>query len=80
ALWMVQRALFGPKRSEARPPDLSAREVAAAAAMVAAIVWLGLYPQPLLRTAGQGLSHLGEQVQAAQPDGKGALQAQGENP
>jgi NADH:ubiquinone oxidoreductase subunit 4 (subunit M) len=28
------------------------------AAMVAAIVWLGLYPQPVLNTAKQSLHHL----------------------
>lgn len=67
ALWMVQRALFGHKKREEKIADLSIREIAAAAAMVVVLVWLGLYPRPLLNTARQGLTHIRENMQMAQP-------------
>ncbi|MEJ2031787.1 MAG: NADH-quinone oxidoreductase subunit M [Deltaproteobacteria bacterium] len=72
ALWMVQRALFGQKRSDEKIIDLSLREIAASAAMVAVIVWLGFYPWPLLHTARQGLTHIRENVQMSQPAGSPA--------
>jgi len=58
ALWIMQRAFHGPERPGSKPADLSRRETAAMAAMIVVIVWLGLYPQPVLETARLPLEHL----------------------
>lgn len=58
ALWMVQRAFFGQKAQEWKIKDLSARETAVMAAMIAAILWIGLYPRPVIDTAGQGIENV----------------------
>jgi NADH-quinone oxidoreductase subunit M len=56
ALWLVQQAFHGPEPRTAgnRPArrlwGLSAREVVMFAAAIAVLVWLGLYPQTLVRT------------------------------
>jgi NADH-quinone oxidoreductase subunit M len=60
SLWMMQRVFFGPRTEERAWPDLSGREMAIAAALIAALVWLGLYPQPVLRTAQPSLEALRE--------------------
>jgi len=51
ALWMVQRIFLGPRRDEAAVQDLSGRNLCIAAALIAALLWLGLYPQPVLQRA-----------------------------
>src|SRR5204863_8984384 len=47
----LQRVLYNPldKPQNARLPDLSARELAVLLPLVACIVWLGVYPAPVLR-------------------------------
>jgi len=47
----LQRVIYNPldKPENARLPDLSARELAVLLPLVACIVWLGVYPAPLLR-------------------------------
>ena len=57
-LWLVQRTFQGPVPQGLRLPDISMREGITMGAMVLVIVWLGLYPQPVLNTAGQGLNNL----------------------
>ena len=52
AVWMMQTTFFGSVRPELRFPDLSFRETAVTAAMVIAIVWTGLNPQPILDASG----------------------------
>src|SRR5438105_15647418 len=49
-LWMYQRAMFGPKGKAAEHgvPDLTVREWATVVPLLAAIVFIGVYPQPLL--------------------------------
>ena len=60
ALWLVQATFQGPARAEAgadavrgplRIADLGIREMAIAIALVLAIVWLGVYPQPFVDAA-----------------------------
>jgi NADH-quinone oxidoreductase subunit M len=58
SLWLIQAVFHGPKKEQWRLTDLSARETAVMAALIGAIVWLGLYPQPVLNTAEQSLIHL----------------------
>jgi len=58
ALWLIQQAFHGPPRRTAALADLNAREWAALLAMGAALVWLGLYPQPALDAAAPALENL----------------------
>jgi len=48
---LVQRAFHGPNRHGWQLPDLSRREALALVPMMAALLWLGLYPQPIFNTA-----------------------------
>jgi NADH-quinone oxidoreductase subunit M len=48
-LWMYQRTMTGPVRPEvAHMPDLKARELWAVGPLIALIVFLGVYPKPIL--------------------------------
>jgi NADH-quinone oxidoreductase subunit M len=47
-LWSFQRIMHGPPRESVRHPDLSLREYAILVPIVAAIVFVGVYPKPLL--------------------------------
>ena len=50
-LWAIQRILFNPldKPENEHIPDLNRRELLLMAPLVAGIVWLGVYPAPVLR-------------------------------
>ena len=50
-LWAIQRILFNPldKTENEHIPDLNRRELAVMIPLVACIVWLGVYPAPVLR-------------------------------
>ena len=50
-LWAVQRVFFNPLANPDNEGvrDLNARELAVLVPLVAAMLWMGLYPQPLLR-------------------------------
>ncbi len=50
-LWALQRILFNPldKPENMHIPDLNKRELALLAPLVAVIIWLGVYPAPVLR-------------------------------
>jgi NADH-quinone oxidoreductase subunit M len=60
SLRIVQRVFHGA-RPEGIPAltDLSARELVVLGALVVALVWIGLYPQPLIETARQTIGQLG---------------------
>jgi NADH-quinone oxidoreductase subunit M len=64
-LWAIQRILFNPldKRENVHIPDLNAREIAIAVPIVIAILWLGLYPAPVLRRMEPAAAKVVEQVQ-----------------
>jgi len=51
ALWMIQRAFQGPIVAGRKLDDLSVRETAIFAVLIGTIVWLGVYPQPVLDAA-----------------------------
>ena len=51
SLWLIYRVFQGPQRQTATAPDLGGRELAIFAGIIAATVWLGVYPQPVLNTA-----------------------------
>ena len=50
-LWAVQRILFNPldKPENEHIPDMNRRELALMAPLLAGIIWLGVYPAPVLR-------------------------------
>ena len=50
-LWAVQRILFNPldKAENEHIPDMNRRELLLMAPLLAGIVWLGVYPAPVLR-------------------------------
>ena len=62
ALWMIQRAFHGVAEKPQSVGDLSLREATTLAAMLIALLWLGLYPQPVFRTAQPVLEHLQQTV------------------
>jgi len=79
SLWLIQRTFFGVKREDLSIPDLRGREMTIMAIMIAAIVWIGLYPQPLISTTKPSLNDLRQNVCVIQsrenvlrvPDAKG---------
>jgi NADH-quinone oxidoreductase subunit M len=58
ALWMIQQVFHGPAREDWKLADLGGREMVAMLAMIAALVWLGLYPQPALNVAAPAIESL----------------------
>jgi len=58
SLWIIQRAFHGPNFHRWSIPDLSGREMAAMAVMIASLVWLGLYPQPVFDTSRHAIENL----------------------
>ncbi len=58
ALWIIQRAFHGPNEQNWHIPDLSVRETVVLTAMIASLVWLGLFPQPVFDTSGQALKNM----------------------
>jgi NADH-quinone oxidoreductase subunit M len=64
---MVQRAFHGPNVHQWKIADLNGRELLIMVPMMALLLWLGLYPQPVLRTfssAWQNLRHSASSVMA----------------
>src|SRR5437588_1601342 len=59
-LYLYQRTMFGkvenPKNE--RLPDLSLRELATFAPLIALAVWIGLYPSPFLRRLETSVQHI----------------------
>lgn len=58
ALRLIQRALQGPNVHQWRLPDLSWREAVMAGSMIAALLWLGFYPRPVIDTFRPALDRL----------------------
>jgi NADH-quinone oxidoreductase subunit M len=50
-LWLYQRVMFGPvtNPSNEKLPDLNLREFCCLAPLVLAALWIGIFPQPILR-------------------------------
>ncbi len=61
ALRFVQRAFQGENTHGWQLPDLRWREGAVVACMMAALLWLGLYPRPVTDTFGPAMTRLIEQ-------------------
>jgi NADH-quinone oxidoreductase subunit M len=58
ALRLVQRTVHGPNTGGWHLPDLTVRDMAIMAILIASLVWLGLFPQPVLDTADPVLRSL----------------------
>ncbi len=58
ALWIVQRTFHGENRGGWSFADLRAREAGVLAALIGALLWLGLYPQPVFDVARAALASL----------------------
>jgi NADH-quinone oxidoreductase subunit M len=68
-LWALERMLFGPvqhKENESLP-DLSVRELLVLAPLLVCIVWIGIYPAPILRRVEASAQSLVAQVEAVSP-------------
>ena len=63
ALRMVQRAFQGPNTNAWQLSDLTPRDGVMMAAMIAGLLWLGLYPQPVLDTFGPAMDNLQREAQ-----------------
>jgi NADH-quinone oxidoreductase subunit M len=57
-LRFMQGAFYGPNTNQWSIPDLSPREAVIYAPMMAILLWLGLYPQPVLRTFQPAMHNL----------------------
>jgi len=66
-LWALQRILFNPldKPENEHIPDLNRRELAILAPLIAAIIWLGIYPAPVLRRMETSAQQLVDRMQGA---------------
>jgi len=64
-LWMFQRAMFGPVTHDENRglADLTPRELTVLVPVLVLIVWIGIYPQPFLRTTEATVNQLLAQVQ-----------------
>jgi NADH-quinone oxidoreductase subunit M len=65
-LWAIQRILFNPlaRRENEHIPDLNRRELALMTFLVAAIIWIGIYPAPVLRRMETSASRFVESVES----------------
>lgn len=68
-LWLYRRVMFGPltKPELKELLDLNGREVATLLPIVGLVLWLGIYPAPLLDAIEPAVQHLVKQVCASQP-------------
>jgi NADH-quinone oxidoreductase subunit M len=51
SLWIIQRVFHGPNTRNWKLADFNPRELVMMGSMIAVILWLGLYPQPILNTS-----------------------------
>ncbi|WP_439105862.1 NADH-quinone oxidoreductase subunit M [Congregibacter sp.] len=65
ALWLMQQSFYGEPKADRRMSDFGLREMSAMAVMMMALLWMGLYPQPLLELAGPMLRGVTEMLPTA---------------
>lgn len=59
SLWILQKAFQGPVKIE-KMADLSFREMGILGLLVLGLLWIGFYPQPILKAADQALVALNQ--------------------
>jgi len=66
-LWAIQRILFNPldQAENEKIPDLSLREILVLAPLLACILWIGVYPAPILRRTQASAQALVSSVRGA---------------
>ena len=67
SLWMMQQTFQGAPRDGLEMPDFGSREMLTMAVMMIALIWLGLYPQPVLDLAAPVINGLSEQFSLRMP-------------
>jgi len=65
SLWLVQRVFHGEGEGKRPLVDASVREMTVMGIMIAALVFLGIYPQPVLKTAEHTLKHSIQSIEPA---------------
>ena len=58
SLWLMQQTFQGAPDEQRQMKDFQGREMLAMGAMIVALLWLGLYPQPILDLAQPVLDSL----------------------
>ncbi len=68
-LWALQRVIFNPldKHENEKLTDLSARELAVLVPLLAGILWIGVYPKPILERMEPSARQFIESVRPAAP-------------
>jgi len=68
-LWALQRIIFNPldKPENSDVPDLNRRELALLVPLIAVIIWLGVYPAPVLKRMEGSAQLLVNRVEGAAP-------------
>lgn len=63
-LWMLQRVVLGQPRTPAisQLSDLSMREMATVIPLAVLVLWIGLYPSPLMEMMDSSVTHLVQQM------------------
>lgn len=69
ALILVQKVFHGQPREHWQVPDLGRRHMTVMLAIIAIVVWLGVYPNPVLDTAQVALAGLRQPVATASSSG-----------
>ena len=67
ALILIQKTFQGEPREGLTLAELTRRDTIIMAALIVAIVWLGLYPQPVFNTAEPALASLRQLVTGVAP-------------
>lgn len=65
SLMLIQRAFHGPAKSDEKLEDLNYRELATCLSLMLILLWLGLYPQPVLDTSAAAMQSLHSLYSAA---------------
>ena len=67
-LWMLQRVALGEPTNKAAAilPDLSNRELETVLPLAILVLWIGLYPGPLMEMMDASVTHLVQQMGAYQ--------------
>jgi len=63
ALRMMERVLRGANTNGWRFSDLKAREAVTVGVLIVALLWLGFFPQPVLKTSQPALDYMQRQAQ-----------------
>ena len=79
-LWMYKRVVFGDlvKDTVKSMPDMSVREFAYFVPLIALVVWMGLYPKPVLNVMHASVEHLVAQASASKLPAAAALAESGQ--